>query len=174
MTGTGGPAGARRDDELRDRMRRQTLGAVAPRRRRTALAYAYTVAVALASAAALGLEGTPSVAVQLVALAAMAALWLALRRATRLAADAPAQALDDLVVRLRDRSYVLAYQLLAVVTLGTAVVLLLFSRDGIGEPVATALAWAGLGSAIGLPLVVTAVALPDPPPAADAGPPAGP
>jgi hypothetical protein len=161
MTSTDRPDGPRSHDGAADRAGQAGVGPVAPRRTRTVLAYAYVAAVALAAAAALGLRGTASAAAQLAALVAMAGLWVALRRATRLAADAPAQDLDAFVVRLRDRAYVLAYQMLAVVTLGGAVVLLLFSRGGIGEPVATALAWAGLGSALGLPLVVTAVALPE-------------
>jgi hypothetical protein len=115
----------------------------------------------VAAGAALGLRGTASASVQLVAFVAMAVLWFVLRRATRLVVDAPATDLEDRLVRLRDRLFVLAYQLLAVVTLGVAVVLFLASRGGLSEPVATALAWAGFGSALGLPLVVAAVALPD-------------
>jgi hypothetical protein len=139
----------------------ERTGVMAPRSRRTALAYGYVAAVAVAAGAALGLRGSASAAVQLVAFAAMAALWFVLRRATRLVVDAPATELADRLVRLRDRLFVLAYQLLAVVTLGVAVVLFLASRGGLSEPVANALAWAAFGSALGLPLVVAAVALPD-------------
>ena len=136
-------------------------GVVASRGRRTALAYGYVAAVAVAAGAALGLAGTASAFVQLVALAAMSALWFALRRATRLVVDAPGSELGERMVRLRDRVFVLAYQMLAVVTLGVAVVLFLASRGGLSEQLATALAWAAFGSALGLPLVVAAVALPD-------------
>jgi hypothetical protein len=139
----------------------ERTGVVAPRGRRTLFAYGYVAAVAVAAGAALGLRGGASAAVQLLAFAAMAALWFVLRRATRLVVDAPATELADRLVRLRDRLFVLAYQLLAVVTLGVAVVLFLASRGGLSEPVATALAWAAFGSALGLPLVVAAVALPD-------------
>jgi hypothetical protein len=118
------------------------------------------VAVALAAGAAVGLHGTASTAVQLIAFLAMAALWFVLRRATRLLVDAPGSELGRLE-RLRDRVFVLAYQMLAVVALGVAVVLFLASRGGLSEPVATALAWAAFGSALGLPLVVAAVSLPD-------------
>jgi hypothetical protein len=145
----------------------ERTGIAAPRRRRTLLAYGYVAAVAVAAGAALGLRGGASAGVQLVAFAAMAALWFVLRRATRLVVDAPESELEDRLVRLRDRLFVLAYQVLAVVTLGVAVVLFLASRGGLSEPVATALAWAGFGSALGLPLVIAAVALPDdalPPP----------
>jgi hypothetical protein len=40
-------------------------------------------------------------------------------------------------------------------------VLFLVSSGGISEPLATGLAWAAFGSALGLPLVVAAVSLPD-------------
>ncbi len=136
-------------------------GPAAPRGRRTVLAYAYLAVVAVAAGAALGLRGTATAAVQLAAFAAMAALWVALRRATRLLVDAPESELGERMVRLRDRVFVLAYQVLAVVSLGVAVVLFLASPDGVSEPVATALAWAGFGSALGLPLVLAAVSLPD-------------
>lgn len=139
----------------------QRPGTVAPRRRRTVLAYGYVVAVALAAGSALGLRGTSSAVVQFVALVAMAALWVALRRATRLIVDAPGTELSDRLLRLRNSLFVLAYQMLAVVTLGVAVVLFLASRGGLSEPAATALAWAGFGSALGLPLVIAAVSLPD-------------
>jgi hypothetical protein len=139
----------------------ERTGVVTPRSRRTLFAYGYVAAVAVAAGAALGLRGIASTVVQLVAFAAMAALWFVLRRATRLVVDAPATELADRLVRLRDRLFVLAYQVLAVVALGVSVVLFLASRGGLTEPVATALAWAAFGSALGLPLVVAAVALPD-------------
>jgi hypothetical protein len=138
-------------------------GTVAPRGRRTLVAYGYVAAVAVAAGAALGLRGTVSAAVQLVAFVAMAAQWFLLRRATRLLVDAPGTELGQRLERLRDRLFVLAYQMLAVVALGIAVVLFLASRGGLAEPVATALAWAAFGSALGLPLVVAAVSLPDEP-----------
>ena len=133
----------------------------ASRSRRTLLAYGYVAAVAVAAGAALGLRGSASAAVQLVAFVAMAGLWVVLRRASRLLVDAPATERGERLERLRDRLFVLAYQMLAVVVLGVAVVLFLASRGGLAEPVATALAWAAFGSALGLPLVVAAVSLPD-------------
>jgi hypothetical protein len=149
-----------------ERLRRSTARPAAPRRTRLALAYGYVGAVALASAAALGIRGTASAVVQLVALVAMATLWFALRRATRWAADAPDEALGELLARLRARAFVLAYQVLAALALVVAACLLALSDGGVGEPVVVALAWALFGSALGLPVVVTAVAVPD------AGPPA--
>jgi hypothetical protein len=136
-------------------------GTAAPRSRRVLLAYGYVAAVAVAAGAALGLRGAASAVVQLVAFVAMAALWVVLRRASRLLVDAPATERGERLERLRDRLFVLAYQMLAVVVLGVAVVLFLASRGGLAEPVATALAWAAFGSALGLPLVVAAVSLPD-------------
>jgi hypothetical protein len=134
---------------------------VAPRPRRLLLAYGYVFAVAVAAGAAIGLRGRAAAVVQLVALIAMVWLWFALRRATRLVVDAPGDAVDELRGRLRDRVFVLAYQLLAVVVIVIAALLILTSGGGIPEPVAIGLAWAGLGSALGLPVVVAAVALPD-------------
>jgi hypothetical protein len=96
-----------------------------------------------------------------VAFVLVAALWVALRRATRLLVDLPESDLSHRLVSLRDKLFVLAYQMLAVVTLGVSVVLFLASRGGLSEPVATALAWAAFGSALGLPLVIAAVSLPD-------------
>jgi hypothetical protein len=96
------------------------------------------------------------------AFAAMIVLVLLLRRATRLVVDAPEAALDERLVAVRNRLFVLAYQLLAVVVLGVAACLFVFSSgSGIGEPLAGALAWTAFGSALGLPVVVAAVALPD-------------
>lgn len=138
-----------------------SAGMIPPRSRRLLLAYGYVFAVAVAAGAALGLRGKPAAVVQLVALIAMVSLWLALRRSTRLVIDAPPEAVDELRGRLRDRVFVLAYQLLAVVVIVIAALLFVTSGGGIAEPLAIALAWAALGSAVGLPVVVAAVALPD-------------
>jgi hypothetical protein len=136
-------------------------GPVAPRSRRVALAYGYVFGVAAAAGSALALRGGASAVVQLAAFVVMAGTWFALRRATRLVVDAPAADLADRLVRLRDRLFVLAYQLLAVVAVLVSAVLFVTSSGGISEPVATALGWAAFGSALGLPLVVAAVSLPD-------------
>jgi len=136
-------------------------GPVAPRRRRLVLAYGYVLGVAVAAGAALGLRGTVTGVVQLAGFVVMIVTWFALRRATRLVVDAPAAHLADRLVRLRDRLFVLAYQLLAVVAVLVSAVLFVASSGGISEPLASALAWAAFGSALGLPLVVAAVSLPD-------------
>ncbi|MGZ4627050.1 MAG: hypothetical protein ACXV3S_12320 [Kineosporiaceae bacterium] len=134
---------------------------IAPRGRRLALAYAYTLGVALAAGAALGLDGPATAIAQLAGFVVIVVSWFGLRRATRLLVDAPAADLAVRLVRLRDRLFVLAYQLLAVVGVLAAAVLFLASPGGVPEHVATAVAWAVLGSALGLPLVVAAVSLPD-------------
>ena len=136
-------------------------GPIAPRGRRLVLSYGYVLGVALAAGAALGLRGTTTAVVQLAGFVVMVVTWFALRRATQLVVDAPAAELADRLVRLRDRMFVLSYQLLAVVAVLVAAVLFVTSSGGVSEPVATALAWAAFGSALGLPLVVAAVSLPD-------------
>jgi hypothetical protein len=136
-------------------------GPLAPRQHRVALAYGYVLGVAVAAGAALGLRGATSAVVQLAGFVVMAGTWFGLRRATRLVIDAPAADLADRLVRLRDRQFVLAYQLLAVVAVLVSAVLFVTSSGGISEPLGTALAWAAFGSALGLPLVVAAVSLPD-------------
>jgi hypothetical protein len=136
-------------------------GPLAQRSRRVALAYGYVLGVAVAAGSAIGLRGGPTAVLQLAGFLVMAGTWFALRRATRLVIDAPAAGLADRLVRLRDRQFVLAYQLLAVVAVLVSAVLFVTSSGGISEPVATALAWAAFGSALGLPLVVAAVSLPD-------------
>jgi hypothetical protein len=125
------------------------------------LAYAYVAAVALCAAGALALRGVASAVVQLAGFVAVLGLAVALRRATRLVVDAPEEALDEHVVQIRNRLYVFAYQLLAAVVMAVSVCLFLFSGSGIAEPVAAALAWTAFGAALGLPVVVAAVALPD-------------
>jgi hypothetical protein len=136
-------------------------GPIAPRPRRVALAYGYVLGVAVAAGAALGLRGTAGAVLQLAGFVVMIGTWFGLRRATRLVVDAPSADLADRLVRLRDRLFVLSYQLLAVVAVLVSAVLFIASSGGISEPVATAMAWAAFGSALGLPLVVAAVSLPD-------------
>jgi hypothetical protein len=50
------------------------------------------------------------------------AFWFLLRQSVRLVADAPEEALDERLIQIRDRSYVIAYRWLAllVIILGTA------------------------------------------------------
>ena len=150
-----------RREQAAARLERQTRAPLASRQTRTYLAYGYVAAVALACSSALVLRGLATAVLQLVAFVAIGALWLALRRATRLTADAPELALDELMVRLRNRAFVTAYQFLGATALLVAVVLFLSGPSGITEPMATALAWALFGAAFGLPLVTTAIGIPD-------------
>ena len=127
-----------------------------------ALVVGFSWAGAAASAAAPTLPPAKTVdKTRTEAFVAIGALWLALRRATRLTADAPEFALDELMVRLRNRAFVTAYQFLGATALLVAVVLFLSGPSGITEPMATALAWALFGAAFGLPLVTTAIGIPD-------------
>jgi hypothetical protein len=117
--------------------------------------------VAVAAAAPLVLAERPAAAVGLASFVAMAALWYVLRRMTGLVADAPSDGLDDLMVRLRDRCYVVAYQAMGgAVALG-CLVLWIGGSDGLSASAAVALGWAEFGLVLGLPVVVTAVSLPD-------------
>ena len=150
-----------RREEAVARIQRQTRGPLASRRARSALAYGYIAAVALACSGALVARGLVSATLQLAAFVAMVALWFAMRRATRLVADAPEPALDELMVRLRNRAFVTAYQFLGVVCLAVAVVLFLSGPSGVSESLATALGWALFGAAFGLPLATTAIGIPD-------------
>jgi hypothetical protein len=55
------------------------------------------------------------------------AFWFLLRQSVRLVADAPAEALDERLIRIRDRSYVVAYRWLALILLSLATALVVFS-----------------------------------------------
>jgi hypothetical protein len=53
--------------------------------------------------------------------------WFLLRQSVRLVADAPQEALDERLIRIRDRSYVVAYRYLALLALLLPIALLVFS-----------------------------------------------
>jgi hypothetical protein len=53
--------------------------------------------------------------------------WFLLRQSVRLVADAPAEALDERLIRIRDRSYVIAYRWLSMLGLLLATALVYFS-----------------------------------------------
>lgn len=53
--------------------------------------------------------------------------WFLLRQSVRLVADAPAEALDERLIRIRDRSYVIAYRWLSMIGLLLATALVFFS-----------------------------------------------
>lgn len=153
----------RQHEESVERLRRTTTRPMAPRRTRTALAVAYLVVVTATAAVSLLPDGTGAAGAQLVGMLLVGALWLALRQATRLITEAPEEALDELLVRLRTRCYQQAYQVLAALVAAAGALALLLDGSGGGIPPsgATAMALALFGAAVGLPLVVGAVTLPD-------------
>lgn len=53
--------------------------------------------------------------------------WFLLRQSVRLVADAPQEALDERLIRIRDRSYVIAYRYLSLLALLIAISLMVFS-----------------------------------------------
>ena len=57
--------------------------------------------------------------------------WFLLRQSVRLVADAPAEALDERLIRIRDRSYVIAYRWLSMLglLLGTALIIFAIYTD---------------------------------------------
>lgn len=55
------------------------------------------------------------------------AFWFLLRQSVRLVADAPQEALDERLIRIRDRSYVIAYRYLALLVILLASALLVVS-----------------------------------------------
>lgn len=62
-------------------------------------------------------------------------LWFLLRQSVRLVADAPSEALDERLERIRDRGHVIAYRLLAMLVVILATLLLAFTAysDATGE-----------------------------------------
>ncbi len=63
------------------------------------------------------------------------AFWFLLRQSVRLVADAPEEALDERLIQIRDRSYVIAYRWLAllVILLGTALLVFTIFTDFLSE-----------------------------------------
>lgn len=91
--------------------------------------------------------------------------WFLMRQSVRLIADAPEEALDERMIRQRDRSYLIAYRWLAAAGVGLATVLMIFtavsdsqtSSDGFNYQLAftwpqiQALVWLVLGYSFMLP-----------------------
>lgn len=153
----------REHEESVERLHRTTTRPLATRRTRTALAVAYLVVLTATSALPLLSGGSWAAGLQLVGMLLVGALWVALRQATRLLTEAPEEALDELLVRLRTRCYQQAYQVLGALVTATGTVALLLGGNEGGVPPgwANAAGLALIGAAIGLPLVVGAVTLPD-------------
>lgn len=153
----------RQHAESLDQLRTLTGRPLPPRRTRVRLAAAYLATAAVL--AGLALVPGQSILVSLATLAALlalAALWVALRRATRLVTEAPDEALDELLIRLRDRCFREAYQAYGAVGVLTGVALTIIPdvatlTSGVLEAVGRALLVLGLG----IPLVVAAIRLPD-------------
>jgi hypothetical protein len=63
------------------------------------------------------------------------AFWFLLRQSVRLVADAPEEALDERLIQIRDRSYVIAYRWLAllVIIFGTALLVFTIFTDFLSE-----------------------------------------
>jgi hypothetical protein len=55
------------------------------------------------------------------------AFWFLLRQSVRLIADAPEEALDERMIRQRDRSYLIAYRWMALFAFGFATALMVYS-----------------------------------------------
>lgn len=60
--------------------------------------------------------------------------WFLLRQSVRLVADAPQEALDERLIRIRDRSYVIAYRYLALLALLLVMALMFFSIFSDAQP----------------------------------------
>ncbi|HEX2805722.1 MAG TPA: hypothetical protein VHN80_06095 [Kineosporiaceae bacterium] len=140
-------------------VQRQTRGPLWPRSRRRVLALGYLVAVGLAAFGGL-LNGAGRVVSPIGVLAA-AVLFVLLRKATRLVAEAPDVALDDLLVRLRGECFVMGYQYLAASSALIGAVLLIGGTHGLSAGAAGTCGLLLLGLALGLPVVLTALTLPD-------------
>jgi hypothetical protein len=78
--------------------------------------------------------------IPLVMIAGVFAVWFLLRRAVRLVADAPDEALDERLVAIRNRIYLSAYRALATVLgfLGMGVLFWAFQADDSGIITTTA------------------------------------
>ncbi|MBC8093400.1 MAG: hypothetical protein H7Y15_15965 [Pseudonocardia sp.] len=130
-------------------------------RRRLAVGYLLVVAM-MAGSALLGGTAEPWAALaQALGIVVLLGLFIALRRATRLLVDAPTEALDEMLTRIRDQAFIPAYQTLAALVILAAAALILSSAHGLSGPAALAMGWAGFGIALGLPVIIAAWTLPD-------------
>ncbi|HXV92360.1 MAG TPA: hypothetical protein VD813_03605 [Pseudonocardia sp.] len=151
----------RQHAESMARLRELTARPLPPRRARIRLATAYLTAAGVMAALQTWDQIWSSIA-QLAVIAALAGLWVALRRATRLVTEAPDDALDELLVRLRNECFREAYGVLGTAAMLLAVVLIITaSGDGLPPATGAAIGYALAALALGLPLVVAAVRLPD-------------
>jgi|NGEPerStandDraft_6_1074524.scaffolds.fasta_scaffold14302_3 hypothetical protein len=149
---------ASRQDVLQG-LQHRTRGPVWSRPRRRALALGYLFAVGLAALG--GLLSGAGKGISALGVLAAAITFVLLRKATRLVAEAPDPALDDLLVRLRGECFQMGYQYLASSGALIGTVLLIGGAHGLSAGVASACGLLLLGLALGLPVVLTALTLPD-------------
>ena len=89
--------------------------------------------------------------IPLVMVAGIFAVWFLLRRAVRLVADAPDEALDERLVAIRNRIYLSAYRALATVLgfLGVAILIWAFQADVSGIMTTTlSLTWSQINAVV--------------------------
>jgi hypothetical protein len=141
------------------RIRATARRPLAPRRTRVRLAVGYLLAVALTAAAQVFPTGVWSILGALSLFAAIA-LWILLRRATSLVVDATDDMLDDMLIRLREHAFLEAYRFLAAITITAAAALFVLTTRLPG-PALSAMGLILLGTAVGLPVLVAAITLPD-------------
>jgi hypothetical protein len=133
-----------------------------PRRTRIGIAAAYVgTALLIPLPRALSSSGW-AIGLQLVLIAALAGLYVGLRRVTRLITEAPDDALDDVLVGLRNDYFRDAYRVLGAIVILLAITLqLLAAQIDLAAVLAAGVYWPVFGLVVGMPLVVAAIRLPD-------------
>jgi hypothetical protein len=133
-----------------------------PRRTRIGVAVAYVVTVLLIPVPRALSSSWWAMGLQLVLIAALAGLYVVLRRVTRLITEAPDDALDDLLVGLRNDYFRDAYRVLGAAVLLLALALLVLAEQiDLAAVMDAGAYWPVFGLVLGIPLVVAAVRLPD-------------
>ena len=72
-------------------------------------------------------DDTPLAALSLIHILLIFVFWFLLRQSVRLVADAPEEALDEMLLQVRDRSYLIAYRYLAAIAVFGAIALMSFA-----------------------------------------------
>jgi hypothetical protein len=134
-----------------------SVGAAWPRSRRQGAALGYLLAVGLAASGPLLSAPLGPVLTAVGAVAAIG-LFVLLRRAGRMVATGASGPVDDLVQRLRGQCFQMAYNVLAAVSAVIGAVLLIAGASGATAAVFGLLL---LGLALGLPVLLLALTLPD-------------
>jgi len=149
-----------------EQVREATHGPQWPRGRRRAAAFGYLAAVGVAAFGGL-IPGGRGTLVSAVGALIVIMLFVLLRRVTRLVADTPNAALDEILVRLRGECFALSYQVLGAVAAVVGAVLLVGGAHGLSAQRAAVCGLLLLGLALGLPAVLMALTLPDAAPRQD-------